>query len=262
MNGKGLLMRWPRQARQTGQTPHAPTSGKGIGQARRDAEVYAAQTAASNAAFFALLADYEEVVLRMAVAMVGLDAAEDAAQEAITHAWEAWPTLRDPASAGAWLLRITANHCRNWRNRAGARQRLTQPFDTLSDERGLRASVSEHGNRATLAQLGAHPGDSDHALALDLRRAVNSLDEELRLIVVLRFYVGMDSIAIGEALGAPDTTIRTRLRRALGILRMRLGVSDEHLLPPKEQSQHSADEHAAYDERLRRGPNQRPERRM
>jgi RNA polymerase sigma factor (sigma-70 family) len=66
-------------------------------------------------------------------------------------------------------------------------------------------------------------GTSDHTGALDLRRALGTLDEVLRIIVVLRYYGGMDATEVGHALDMPPATVRTRLHRALGQLRERLG---------------------------------------
>ena len=189
--------------------------------------------------FFALLTQYEKTLLRMAVAMVGPDDADDAMQEAVTRAWQAWATLREPESAGAWLLRIMGNVCRRWRNRRfGVSQRPSTSFDLLADEQN---AMSELECGTALARLEAHPGDSDHARALDVRRAVNSLEDGLRLIVVLRFYAGLDSTAIGEALSMPSATVRTRLRRALGILRERLGIPLEETASQPQQPQQLSD---------------------
>jgi RNA polymerase sigma factor (sigma-70 family) len=65
-------------------------------------------------------------------------------------------------------------------------------------------------------------GTSDHADALDLRAAVNALPDEVRTVVVLRFFAGLDATEIGSALGIPSGTVRSRLHRALLQLRQRL----------------------------------------
>jgi DNA-directed RNA polymerase specialized sigma24 family protein len=53
-------------------------------------------------------------------------------------------------------------------------------------------------------------------------RALNGLERDLRVIVALRYYTGLDSAEIGSLLGIPPATVRTRLRRALSLLRERL----------------------------------------
>jgi RNA polymerase sigma-70 factor (ECF subfamily) len=170
------------------------------------------QIAASSRASFAVLVPlHTEAMLRVAAALVGPGDAEDAAQEAAVRAWQAWDSLRDLGALRPWLLRITVNVCRQWqRGGFGRRARLVEPLPEDSGE--------------LLAVLDADPGTSDHASTLDLRREVNALGEELRLVVVLRYYAGMDATEVGEALGIPPPTVRTRLKRALAQLRARLGA--------------------------------------
>lgn len=162
--------------------------------------------------FAPLLApDHVSAVVRLAGALVGRDDAEDAAQEALLRAWQAWPSLRDHSAARGWLLRITANVCKDWqRGRFGTRRRRDTPL--ADDDEGL-------------ALLGDDPGGSDAAASLDLRAAVNELEPALRVVVVLRHYAGLDATEIGTALSMPPATVRTRLRRALVLLRDRLNGS-------------------------------------
>lgn len=161
--------------------------------------------------FSALIGAHASTLTHIAAALVGVSDAEDAAQEAIVRAWRAWPELRDRTAARAWLISITINVCRDWlRGRFGARRRLTESLAGDGDE------------PRAIAQIDADPGASDHAAALDLRHAITSLDEDLRVIVALRYYSGLDSTTIGAALGVPAATVRTKLRRALGLLRERL----------------------------------------
>ena len=170
--------------------------------------------------FSALLNESAATITRVAAALIGVNDAEDAAQEAILRAWRAWPELRERASARAWLTSITINVCRDWlRGRFGARLRLTEPLE-------------DGANAGGLALFDSDPGASDHAAALDLRAAINALDEDLRLVVALRYYAGLDSTAIGAALGIPAATARTRLRRALGALRERLSGTGVPPLAP------------------------------
>lgn len=162
----------------------------------------------------AALAHHAEAARHVALALVGPADAEDAVQEALVRGWQAWATLRDPAAVRPWLLRITVNVCRDWRRgRYGTYQRLREPLE----EADLRP----------LAYLISHPGASFHTAALDLRNAVNRLDEPLRVVVALRYYAGLDATEIGEALGIPASTVRGRLSRALAVLRAALSDSGE-----------------------------------
>ena len=158
----------------------------------------------------ALVTPHGPVVQRVAAALVGLADAEDAAQEALIRAWQAAPSLHGISAVRPWLLRITVNVCRDWqRGRFGTRQRLS-----------VALPEGDHG--AEFAVIGDDPGTSDHTGALDLRRELRALDADLRVVVALRYYAGLDATEIGAALGVPPATVRTRLRRALGLLRARL----------------------------------------
>jgi len=132
---------------------------------------YVPDSAADDAAadFVALVPLHTNAMLRVTSALVGPADAEDAAQEAAVRAWQAWGTLRDRGSLRPWLLRITVNVCRQWqRGGFGRRVRLVQALPEESGE--------------LLAVLDVEPGGSDHAVALDLRAAVNGLREELRVV--------------------------------------------------------------------------------
>jgi RNA polymerase sigma-70 factor (ECF subfamily) len=161
--------------------------------------------------FSALVAPHADAMARVAAALVGMNDAEDAAQEALMRAWRGWPSLREEGAVRAWLLRITTNVCRNWRaGRFGAERRATQSLESDASELLVqRAGVSG-------------PGSASHADALDLQRAIAGLTDDLRYVVALRFYAGMDATEIGALLDAPPATIRTRLRRALTLLRQAL----------------------------------------
>lgn len=148
-------------------------------------------------------------MVRVAASLVGIADAEDATQEAILRAWQAWPTLRDESQVRAWLLRITVNVCRQWwRGNFGRHQRTTPLF---ADD-----------NDALLANLVDDPGTSGNAAALDQRQAVNRLPTDLRVVVVLRYYGDLNASEIADVLTIPSATVRTRLRRALNILRDKL----------------------------------------
>ena len=57
----------------------------------------------------------------------------------------------------------------------------------------------------------------------NLKEAVRRLPEELRAVVVLRFFAGYTQAETARALGIPQGTAATRQRRALELLRLELG---------------------------------------
>ncbi len=160
--------------------------------------------------FAVLVSPHAEAMARVAAALVGTADAEDAAQEALLRAWRGWQTLRDPAALRTWLLRITVNVCRSWQaGHFGTRLRSTAPLE--ADRSGTSGNTDD-------------PGSSNHAAALDLYNALSSLDPDLRQVVALRYFAGMDATEIGMLLEVPAPTVRTRLRRALTLLRASLAT--------------------------------------
>lgn len=155
-------------------------------------------------------------VVRVAAALVGASQAEDVAQEAMLRAWRSWGELRDVTSARPWLLRITVNVCRSWLRSRGGHVRAHET--PLPDDDTPQA----------LYDIAARsPGGGAWVEQLDLRQALLDLPADLKLIVTLRYFGGLDSSEIGHALGLPAATVRSRLRRALTLLR-------DHLKTPGE----------------------------
>ena len=157
--------------------------------------------------FVAFVQPYIAAAVRVASALVGMADAEDAAQEAFVRAWKAWPDLRDVEAVRPWLLRIVVNVCQSW----------------------LRGSFGTHRFRSIpiaddLPLFSNELGDSAHADALDLAHAIATLEDSLRIIVQLRYFAGLDATEIGAVLHLSSATVRTRLRRALILLR--------HILQP------------------------------
>jgi RNA polymerase sigma-70 factor (ECF subfamily) len=153
------------------------------------------------------------LLIRVAAAFVGFADAEDAAQEALLHAWNAWPKLPASSKIRPWLIRIVINLCHDWqRGRFGTRQRML-------------SSLSDTDSQLPPALLETELSDSSYDAKLDLRQAISQLDEPLQQIIILRYYVGIDATTIGSALGLPSATVRTRLRRAIMILRKKLILS-------------------------------------
>jgi RNA polymerase sigma-70 factor (ECF subfamily) len=176
--------------------------------------------------FAPLVTPHTATMTRIAAAFVGIPDAEDAAQEALMRAWRAWPQLREADAVRAWLMQITVNVCRTWRARGlGLRQGATD----------LTSYASLPLDDIPSATLDAN----DHINALDLRQALLTLSADLRQVITLRFFIGMDSTEIGELLGEPPATIRSRLRRA--VIQLRHALDDERQAIP------AADAHARKD---------------
>jgi RNA polymerase sigma-70 factor (ECF subfamily) len=142
-----------------------------------------------------------------------LHEAEDAAQETFVIAFRSLDSWRATGSFGAWLRRIAV---RVALRRAGSR-RPTLRLDPISVD-GDEASLGPAGRLASAAQ---DPADASLHLerAVELRMALQSLDDPYREVVLLRFYGDLSLAEIALETGRPVATIKTHLRR--GLLRLR-----------------------------------------
>ena len=62
---------------------------------------------------------------------------------------------------------------------------------------------------------------------LPLKEAIRRLPEDLRAVVILRFFTGYTQAETARALEIPQGTVATRQRRALELLRLELGEEGE-----------------------------------
>ncbi|MDR3050603.1 MAG: RNA polymerase sigma factor [Oscillospiraceae bacterium] len=135
-------------------------------------------------------------------------AAEDAVQEALLSTTRHLPTLREHDRFDAWLRRIVVNQARTLLRR-GARLIPTEDVSGYIDRADERA-----------------PGPEETLLLREeqtcLLRAVDTLSENLRVPIVMRYYLDMKEKDIAQAMGLPASTIKSRLHAARLKLRQAL----------------------------------------
>ena len=137
---------------------------------------------------------------RTAYLYLGSEAdALEAVDEAVYQALRAPKKLREPEHFETWLTRILLNEC----HRELRRRKRVAGEDALPDTAG--------------------PDAYD---ALPLKEAVRRLPEELRAVVILRFFTGYTQAETAAALDIPQGTVATRQRRALALLRLELGEEE------------------------------------
>jgi RNA polymerase sigma-70 factor, ECF subfamily len=129
-------------------------------------------------------------------------AAEDCAQDAFVRAFKAWKTWKPDAPAEAWLHRIAINVAYNHIRQSRMRE------------------VGELVRRLGRPAAGADPATL--AKGNDLFRALRKLPPDQAAAVVLRHHHGYTNREIAFALGAPESTIASRLAKAKERLREEL----------------------------------------
>ncbi len=163
-------------------------------------------------AFDEIVRRYGDKVFSLIYRMLGnRQEAEDVAQEVFITVFKTVDSFRGEAKFSTWLLRIAANQSKN-RIKYLARR---------------PADGGELDDAAHPGTPGGTPGPVAHAQiespdrmleAAEMERlmqaAIAELDEEHRLLVILRDVEEMSYQEIGEITGLPEGTIKSRLHRA------------------------------------------------
>jgi RNA polymerase sigma-70 factor (ECF subfamily) len=140
--------------------------------------------------------------------------AADAVQNALVRAWRDLPTLRDPARFDAWLHRLLVRSC----------------IDEVRRLRRHRIDVE-----LTELELPAIVGvDSTVADRDQLERGFLRLTPEMRAVIVLHHYLDLPLPEVAATLGIPLGTAKSRLHRALGLMRAALDADSRIDLGLKE----------------------------
>jgi RNA polymerase sigma-70 factor, ECF subfamily len=180
--------------------------------AATDEELVDAFQAGDLAAFDDLVRRWERRILAAIYRVMGTeDEARDLCQEAFLRAYRSLGGFKREARFSSWLYQIALNLCRDRMRRR--RGRVLVSLDALEDE---GASIPPRPTPTPLDLLEAG------SLSRVVAEAVEGLPEEQREVIVLKEYQDLTFLEIAEILDVPLSTVKTRLYRGLGQLRVRL----------------------------------------
>lgn len=124
--------------------------------------------------------------------------AEDAVSEAVLDAWQSLCKLRRDDSFRAWMFKILSAKCKRKMKYYAARR-----------------------EEADLSEVEI-PVFQDRDDSLELRRAMDTLTDEERMIISLIIFGGYDSGEVADMLRLNRNTVRSKHSRALAKLRQAL----------------------------------------
>ncbi|MCU0723805.1 MAG: RNA polymerase sigma factor [Planctomycetes bacterium] len=164
----------------------------------------------SREAFFALYHRHEAAVFRFARRMLGdEDAAADVVQDVFEYFFRKIPEYRPEAKTTTFLLKAARNRCLN-----------------AIEKRRLRKAAPLEETGDLPAAGGASPGEAAERadLAAAALRAIESLPPDARETIALKVERDLTYAEIGEILGVPEGTVKSRLHNALELVRKKMGL--------------------------------------
>ncbi len=163
-------------------------------------------------AYGVLVRKYQDRVFNTCWRICGhLEDARDLTQEAFLKAYDQLAGFRQQSGFYTWVFRVAVNLALSHRRDAKRRHSVS-----LEEGAALTGTQAEG-----LARRTGHAADDDPARAAArtelhgcVVRALQALDDAHRAVVVLRDIEGFDYRQIGEILGIPAGTVKSRLHRA------------------------------------------------
>lgn len=147
-------------------------------------------------AFISIVKDIESSLFNMAKSILHHDEdVADVLQETILKAYKSIHTLREPKFFKTWAVRILINEC----NRLLANRSKVLPFAEVPISSPSASVSDEYDN-------------------VDLREAVDRLDEQQRIVVILYYYGDMSLRDVADSLEISESAVKMRLSRARNTL--------------------------------------------
>jgi RNA polymerase sigma-70 factor (ECF subfamily) len=181
-----------------------------------DSELIRSAQRGDCAAFEALVRQYDQAVLRLALHLTGSEAdARDIYQEAFLKAYRHIGNFRFECSFYTWIYRIVTNLCLDHlRKRQTRKEDSAVVMDSSGQEMDLLDRVSDD-------RAGANP-ERDlmrRELGAKIAAALTRLTPRERMVFELKHYQGLRLRTIGEMLNTTEETAKNTLFRATQKLR-------------------------------------------
>jgi len=169
--------------------------------------------------FARLLAQHQDKLYRVAYRMAGHhEDAQDLLQDALLEAFRSFKRFQRGTYFDKWLYRIMTNTFIDRQRRSkrvGRIESLDAPQSGGEDDGALVREVADWGSdpaRVALRETFDEP----------VQRALDSLPPEFRMVLILSDVEEFSYEEISEMMGTPVGTVRSRLHRARGAVKLAL----------------------------------------
>ncbi len=157
-------------------------------------------------AYERLYAEHVRKIGRIAKSYLGVDDVEDVIQEVFIKVYKNVKKFRGDSSLSTWLYRITVNVCKDLLAKKHRKKEILTSFGLEEDdEKTFPEPVEER-----------KPSDEflREVTAESVKKAIDSLSEEDRLLITLREIEGMSYAEISDIVEKPVGTVKSRLHYA------------------------------------------------
>lgn len=167
-------------------------------------------------AFARLIEEHQTIAYRVAASIAGSGSeADDIVQDAFIKSYLKLHQFDEGRKFRAWLLAIVANEARNRRRAMGRQAAVT-----------LKVALTVDAHTPDVASDPSRAYEASE-LRSRLAAAVGRLPRRDREVVALRYFAELSELETAEALGCPIGTVKSRLSRALG--RLRVALADQEI---------------------------------
>lgn len=170
-----------------------------------------------------VITEYSDTVYRLAYAMMRNQSdADDIYQEVFLRYIRRRPVFHSPDHAKAWMLKVTANCCKNHWKSPWADGRM-EPLERQDGDGNSHDMLEKYGT-GKIQETGISGEDpaqqfQERWQREQLRGRIGELPEQYRLVIHLYYYEELSTEEIARLLHRRTSTVRTQLVRARQQLR-------------------------------------------
>ena len=170
-------------------------------------------------AFEQLIEDHQSRIYNLIFRMLGNhEEAEDLLQEVFITVFKKIDGFRGESSLSTWIYRIATNHCINRKKYLTRRKHYSKSsYGDLSER-----EQSESGGGLT--ENLPRPDEMAEGKQMEqaIQQAISTLDDEYRVVLILRDVQNLSYDEIEQILDVPAGTVKSRLHRARMALKEKL----------------------------------------
>lgn len=159
-------------------------------------------------AFEMLVEAYQRKIYNIALRMIGnSDDAYDLAQEVLIRIYKSIGSFKEQSSFSTWVYRITTNVCLDEIRKRKNKWTVSLDEDIRLDDSEIKREIESDDPKPDEMTEKAE-------LKKTITEAINKLNEEHRIVIVLRDIHGFSYEDIAKIVKCPEGTVKSRINRA------------------------------------------------